>query len=352
MHRYQIEGDIAILQTNKGQSFTIDTSDLEKVLRYTWCIGKTGYLVANDGKKVIKLHRYLLDAKQGKVVDHINGNPLDNRRTNLRICSTRENSRNCKLSSNNTTGFSGVSLTPNGKYRARIMVDNQEIRLGHYDDVEQAAVARLSAENKYFGDFAPCKGADKDNPLISLLENGSIGGMSYCGKRTISIALGEECYVPLLGEKRLTKETLKRATQALKESLKDIIEDKLAKEEIKPLASSLPVSIEIVACKPFLKGVIRWVTKASNEGKLVPCLGVNSQDVINIVLSCIEGKLVKGKEQIFSLNICSKYAECNRLEIIITGYYQSYGELKTLCAVARPNAKGKSGRPCKKKEGE
>lgn len=124
--------DYVALKTTKGIEFLIDNEDFEKVIKYTWCVSKTGYLVANIHNKVTKLHRYILDLKENdKVVDHINHNKLDNRKNNLRVCSQIDNSRNLPQKKTNTSGFTGVRLLKNGKYKARIMYNRKEIHLGH-----------------------------------------------------------------------------------------------------------------------------------------------------------------------------------------------------------------------------
>lgn len=143
--------------TKKGDEILIDTEDFEKIKRYSWCVSKTGYAVANNGQKVIKMHRYILDINNPKIiVDHRNGNPLDNRKNNLRICNSKQNARNTKVSKSNTTGQLGISITAYGKFRARIMVNGKEIRLGNYEKIEDAIEARKKAELKYFKEFAPC----------------------------------------------------------------------------------------------------------------------------------------------------------------------------------------------------
>lgn len=142
--------------TKKGEEILIDAEDFEKVRRYSWCISKTGYPVANISGKVTKLHRYLLGLTNPKIiVDHINRNTLDNRKCNLRICTALENARNTTVSKNSSTGYLGISLTAQGKYRARIMVNRKEIRLGNYSRIEDAIKARKQAEKKYFKEFAP-----------------------------------------------------------------------------------------------------------------------------------------------------------------------------------------------------
>ena len=142
--------------TKKGEEILIDADDFERVKKYSWCISKTGYPVANINGKVIKLHRYLLKLNNPKIiVDHINRNTLDNRKSNLRICTALENSRNTSVSKNNKTGHLGISKTKEGKFRARIMVNRKEIRLGNYEKINDAIKARKKAEKKYFGSFAP-----------------------------------------------------------------------------------------------------------------------------------------------------------------------------------------------------
>lgn len=141
--------------TSKGVKFKFDLDDWDKVTQHSWSTLKSGYLVCTYKQKQIRLHRLVTNAPDnGLVVDHINGDKLDNRKENLRITTQKNNSRNLALSKNNRTGVTGVSKTPNGKYRARIMVDRKEIRLGTFETLKEAAVARKNGEIKYFGEFS------------------------------------------------------------------------------------------------------------------------------------------------------------------------------------------------------
>jgi len=151
---YTIDGEVVTMTAKGDRTFTIDKSDLNKVLRHTWCYSQTGYLVANIDGKVTKLTRYLLNPPKDKVVDHINGNLADNRRCNLRICTPKENARNCGKTKNVKCNYVGVQRTKNNTYRARIMVDRKEIGLGTFKTEEEARQARLKAEKKYFGEYA------------------------------------------------------------------------------------------------------------------------------------------------------------------------------------------------------
>tara|TARA_R110000851_G_C13024976_1_gene560547 strand:+ start:282 stop:1172 length:891 start_codon:yes stop_codon:yes gene_type:complete len=95
------------------------------------------------------LHRIINNTPLGLVTDHISGDTLDNREINLRSTTTRGNSLNCAIGTNNTSGMMGVGLTPKGKYRAHIMVDRKQRHLGNYETFEEACDARGAAEVLY-----------------------------------------------------------------------------------------------------------------------------------------------------------------------------------------------------------
>lgn len=144
--------------TAKGEELLVDREMLPMLSQHSWCMTSYKndhiYAVANINKKLVRMHRLILNCNSSDVVDHINGNTLDNRKCNLRICTAKDNSRNATVSKNNSSGVTGVSQLPNGKWRTRIMVDRKEISLGHYDDFNTAVEVRLRAEQKYFGEFS------------------------------------------------------------------------------------------------------------------------------------------------------------------------------------------------------
>lgn len=137
-----------------GRTF-VDLEDIELIKNYKWYLTGSGYAMTRMSKnKQLFLHRLIMNPKKDKVIDHINGDPLDNRKENLRICTQSENLLNRKLSKNNTTGVAGVKYDKHRKsYVARITVEGKEIYLGQYSTLQEAKKIRFEAEKKYFGEY-------------------------------------------------------------------------------------------------------------------------------------------------------------------------------------------------------
>lgn len=122
--------------------------------------GNTFYaarMIVFDGKRR-SLHMHRVVAKRmglllsGMLVDHINGDSLDNRRSNLRVASKAVNARNSRTPSSNTSGYRGVSFyKKTGKWRAYIKHEEKTFWLGHYESIEDAHKARLAKEWEIWG---------------------------------------------------------------------------------------------------------------------------------------------------------------------------------------------------------
>lgn len=144
--------------SNTNREFYFDMDDYDKIKEYCWRENKmkTGYCrpVAydKDTGRAITMHQIIL----GKYYDHSDRNPMNNRKYNLRPATAQENARNHSKSKNNTSGFIGVMWhKKNQKWRSYIKVDNRQKRIGDFENKEGAIKARLEAEAKYFGEFAP-----------------------------------------------------------------------------------------------------------------------------------------------------------------------------------------------------
>lgn len=150
---------------SQGREALIDLDDWSLVRGRKWHAIKSRvvglfYAVTNspraDGRRtMIQMHRVILSATSGDVVDHINSDGLDNRRDNIRICSSAENARNSRMPRNNTSGFKGVSFhRATGKFSASIGKENRQIHIGLFPTAEEAARAYDKAARELHGEFA------------------------------------------------------------------------------------------------------------------------------------------------------------------------------------------------------
>lgn len=156
----------------------IDEEFLPLMQKYRYYVRNTGYVVRKlkrEGKKSrgTSLHRDVLNAKVGEHVDHINGDRLDNRLSNLRICTNKENIRNQKKRPNKESKYKGIHIRKDGrskKYSANIMVDFKKIHLGGFVREQDAARAYDKAAKLYFGEFAKLNFPEPKNEFIDIKE--------------------------------------------------------------------------------------------------------------------------------------------------------------------------------------
>lgn len=145
------------VRLSHGMYTLVDDSDYILVEGYNWAYFRsrtsiiTGYAVSGP----MLMHRLLLGAGKGQMVDHVDGNGLDNRRHNIRFATKSQNEGNTTKRSNNTSGYKGVfwDKTKN-KWLAQLHTKERSIHLGRYLDKDEAARAYDAAARKHFGDFA------------------------------------------------------------------------------------------------------------------------------------------------------------------------------------------------------
>jgi hypothetical protein len=158
-----------------GQKVVFDDADQSIVSEYQWHIHRTktvlylrGYIKGKRAAGLFYLHRILTSAQCGMDVDHANGNGLDNRRANLRVCSRTENNANRRVVMS-ATGIKGVHFeTSTGKWRAEIHFHGIRHRLGRFSSADRAAAAYAQKAKELFGEFANAASNNADSNLHDL----------------------------------------------------------------------------------------------------------------------------------------------------------------------------------------
>ena len=153
---FEFKNDICIVYDKNKKSFIIDIDDYDLIKNRSWSFDRHGYVVTCDtNEKNIKLHRYIMNVNDPKtVIDHIDHNPANNRKSNLRICSQQQNALNQKPSKRNKSGYVGVSFDKKfNKWLAQIGFQGKNYYLGRYNKIEDAITARHKAELNYFKEF-------------------------------------------------------------------------------------------------------------------------------------------------------------------------------------------------------
>jgi len=141
-----------IFLTN-GMHALVDDTDYENLIAMGNWYYSDRYAKLSRAKP--RMHQIIMNAPKGMCVDHKNGNPLDNRRCNLRICTRSQNSCNKGKPKSNTSGYKGVTWqTREQKYYCKLMVNKRVIPLGYFTCPVEAAKAYNEAALKYHGEFA------------------------------------------------------------------------------------------------------------------------------------------------------------------------------------------------------
>lgn len=156
------------------QIVLFDAKDHSLLKHFKWHVerykgGNTLYvcaIITNSKlkKTTLKMHRLIMNPIESQEVDHINGNGLDNRRKNLRICSHSQNGKNHRINKNNKSGYKGVSkCITKSKHKnktyvyeywlAQICKDFKRIFLGKFKNKEDAFKSYCEASKKYHGEF-------------------------------------------------------------------------------------------------------------------------------------------------------------------------------------------------------
>lgn len=160
------ESSTRSIPLTKGFVATVDAADFDMLSHWRWyaderhgSVYAVTKVASNGLRRKLRMHRVLALPGPSEMVDHVNGDSLDNRRANLRVCSNAENQRNRSPYLGKSSTFKGVSWhEPSGKWKASIKVLGELCYLGVFDTERDAAAAYDAAAQVAFGDFARVNG--------------------------------------------------------------------------------------------------------------------------------------------------------------------------------------------------
>lgn len=146
------------IELTRGKYSLVDDEDFDRLNVSKWCCTDNGYAKRGiPGGTSLYLHREIIkNIPDGMVIDHINGDRLDNRKENLRVCRQSDNAKN-NVRSIGKSGFPGVYINgsnPNKIFAARIRVNMKNVWLGRFKTAEEAHRVYVDACNKYHGSFS------------------------------------------------------------------------------------------------------------------------------------------------------------------------------------------------------
>jgi hypothetical protein len=161
-NKYDLTGQYGVGFDANGRKFIFDLEDYEIIKDHYWygaydnrC--KRVYFSAVINKKHTKLHRFLLNQlefNKKNLIDHINADSCDNRKGNLRVCTSSQNVINVGRKINNTSGVTGVIWDKeSGKWMSYISINRKQKKLGRFYDFEDAVNARKKAEINFYGEY-------------------------------------------------------------------------------------------------------------------------------------------------------------------------------------------------------
>ncbi len=142
----------------QGKYTLVDDEDYDELMQWKWCAAyhpSGGWRVHRKYKhsKTVLMSRFIMNAPKGMDVDHRNGNPMDNRRSNLRVCTHQENCQGRRPNKNCLSNYKGVSWF-RGKWRVVIGTNKKQLYLGRFSNEEEAAKVYDTKAKELFGEYA------------------------------------------------------------------------------------------------------------------------------------------------------------------------------------------------------
>lgn len=231
------ESKLVAISGKKGEGSyaVVDLSVYDQVAKHKWHLDK-GYPERTFYKQGEvfheKLHHFIIGKpNKGFVVDHINGDKLDNRSTNLRICTQRQNTLNRGICSKNTSGYKGVSYSDKKKsWSAYITANGKRKYIGYFSNAEDAARAYDYHSLILHGEYGFLNFPEEvpSEPIFKNTKTSTYKGVSWSKKEKLFIAkfnFNKKCYY--VGGFKTEKEAAKAYNAKVKEVMGDLSYQKL-----------------------------------------------------------------------------------------------------------------------------
>ncbi|MGA2914629.1 MAG: HNH endonuclease [Sedimentisphaerales bacterium] len=174
-HGYQFRL-IKLIQSNpkaKPVYAKVDPQDYQKLIQHTWLLVHGGNNIYYAGylkdRLIVYMHREIMNAPRGIIVDHKNGDGLDNTKANLRLATPAQNASNRRRKKNSSSIYKGVTHRKNNYYEAVISCNGTYKYLGRFKCQEDAAKAYDKAAKELFGEYAALNFSHQDTKTLSLI---------------------------------------------------------------------------------------------------------------------------------------------------------------------------------------
>lgn len=145
-----------LIALTQGKFAQVDDEDFEIINKYKWCAARMKdiwYTIRSDD--YISMHRFIMNARKGKIINHKDGNGLNNQRNNLRFCNAYQRSAARRSAKGSSSIYLGVSWDKQrDRWKVRINSGNNKINIGYFKTEENAAIAYNIYAEKYHGEFA------------------------------------------------------------------------------------------------------------------------------------------------------------------------------------------------------
>ena len=191
----QQDADRTIIPLTQGKFALIDEEDYDALIKYKWYLSKsrkTSYAARDLNGKHLLMHRMIMGEKNNSLIDHMDGNGLNNQKTNLRYCTNSQNCMNRGKQKNNTSGYSGVMWKKrDGVYVSQITCQGEQVHIGTFKCKHEAALAYNEKAIEFHKEFACLNEIPQKelSNIITLIKKERDAKVKYIGELSTELTV-------------------------------------------------------------------------------------------------------------------------------------------------------------------